>query len=479
MIQEVWLPNQMEADLFLPVSSHNNNNVGSAVSAVQVNAHYRAYARGLVLLARNKAVAKRIQNLTVTIDCLCEGFFEPSSSTLLKHSLWNRKKTKRIPVCQILVKGIQTAKSNTVGTISLVSIINVPPTTTTTVVLPSRHYRQQMKANGTSILGNAEDAKSFRGEPLCMSVVQLEFDIVGRCGKSQHHELVTIPALPRLQIILEREQRFAREIITSDAFSCDFSCTTNPQHPVADMPAAYLCQEAQFDGLTFHVTPAVMIPRPGSEAVVQRAVESFCWEKSVPLDQVRVLDLGTGSGCLLLSILQRLPGAVGVGLDLSKDALAVAQQNALKLGITSRCRFLQGTFDNLENVLVDSGYEVMNGAFDIVVCNPPYHIKRKGGRRQLDAATLQHEPPMALFVQEDNDVTTNGFDNDFVRHYRSVLNSLRRWSLVRKGTVLIFEVFKGNAQHVFKLMKDAYQLEKVAIGRDNKGCIRTVEGSYN
>ena len=487
MIQEVWLPKQKEAVLFLAAPSSINDDA-LAVSAVQVNAHYKAYARGLVLVARDKSVAKRTRNLTVTIQCLCEGWFEPSSETVLRHAMWNRKQTKQLPQCQILVKGMKVAKSNTVGTISLVSICNVPAAEAATTVLPSRLYRKQMKANGTPILGNAEDARSFRGEALCMSVVQLEFDIVGS-GKDgaddlqvQQHEVVAIPPLPRLQFILEKEQRFAHGDITHDgtATACGSSSSnTNSQHFVAGMPAAYVSQQTQFDGLTFYVTPAVMIPRPGSEAVVQRAVEMFQRQQSSANDaNTKILDLGTGSGCLLLSILQRLPRAVGVGLDLSKDALAVAQQNASRLDMMSRCRFLRGEFGNLGNVLADNENN-KSGAFDIIVCNPPYHTKKGGGRKQLDAVTLQHEPHMALFVEEGNTTpATSGGDTDLLRHYRSVLDRLQHVSLTKKGTVLVFEVFKDNAQHVATLMKDTYELDEVAIERDTKGCIRTVGGIY-
>lgn len=145
-------------------------------------------------------------------------------------------------------------------------------------------------------------------------------------------------------------------------------------------PVAYLTGSREFWGLEFAVTPAVLIPRPETELVVEAAVAMFAGRRA----PTRILDVGTGSGCLAVALAREFAGASVVATDRSEEALAVARLNAARLGVADRVRFV------LANLLAG-----VRGGFDLVVCNPPYiatedwptlppDVRRYEPRRALD-----------------------------------------------------------------------------------------------
>ena len=122
-------------------------------------------------------------------------------------------------------------------------------------------------------------------------------------------------------------------------------------------PIPYILKKQEFWNLPFQVTPDVLIPRPWSEEIVINVLNAI--ENGLKAD--RILELGVGSGCLLLSILSELPDSQGVGVDLSSKALKIAAINAQNLGMSKRTQFIKSNW----------GQEV-TGLFDIIVANPPY-----------------------------------------------------------------------------------------------------------
>ena len=126
---------------------------------------------------------------------------------------------------------------------------------------------------------------------------------------------------------------------------------------VEGCPVAYLVGRKEFYKLTFEVTPAVLIPRPATESLVLAALERL-----KPLAAPRVLDLGTGSGCIAVSVARQHAGAAVVAVDASADALAVARRNAERHGVAGRIDFRAG----------DLFAPVAGETFDLIVSNPPY-----------------------------------------------------------------------------------------------------------
>jgi release factor glutamine methyltransferase len=152
------------------------------------------------------------------------------------------------------------------------------------------------------------------------------------------------------------------------------------QRRVAGWPTAYLIGSRDFYLLTFEVTPAVLIPRPDTETLVLEALKIL-----KPMKAPRVWDIGTGSGCIAVSIAHQKKDAQVTASDISPDALEVAKRNALRHGVAERVRFLCG----------DLTAPLPPGeVFDLIVSNPPYVAQ--GELAQLAPEVRDHEPRIAL-----------------------------------------------------------------------------------
>lgn len=152
------------------------------------------------------------------------------------------------------------------------------------------------------------------------------------------------------------------------------------QRRVAGWPVAYLVGTRDFYLLTFEVTPAVLVPRPETETLV---LEALGYLK--PLEAPAVLDLGTGSGCIAISIAHQKKEARVTAVDISPDALAVAKRNAVRHGVAERIEFLNG---DLFAPLAPGG------TFDLIVSNPPYIAPDEFSSLAPDVR--DHEPRIAL-----------------------------------------------------------------------------------
>ena len=149
-------------------------------------------------------------------------------------------------------------------------------------------------------------------------------------------------------------------------------------------PVSHLIGEREFWSLPFAVSSDVLDPRPASETLIQAALDHVEDTKKA----VSVLDLGTGSGCLLITILSERPFARGTGVDNSEAALIVARRNAEKNSVENR-----STFE------LSSWGQNISGSFDLILCNPPYIA---GSERDfLEPEVILYEPKIALFAGDD------------------------------------------------------------------------------
>lgn len=151
----------------------------------------------------------------------------------------------------------------------------------------------------------------------------------------------------------------------------------------AGEPLQYILGEQEFYGLPFHVTPAVLIPRPETETLVEQAVLAA---RELAARALRFADVGTGSGCIAVSFARAVPKAEGWATDISIEALAVARENAARNGVRERVGFL--LCDLLECF-------APRPCFDLVLSNPPYVAADDAG--SLPAVVREHEPAVALY----------------------------------------------------------------------------------
>ena len=149
-------------------------------------------------------------------------------------------------------------------------------------------------------------------------------------------------------------------------------------------PVSHLIGEREFWSLPFLVSSDVLDPRPSSETLIQAALKYVEDTKKV----FSVLDLGTGSGCLLITILKECPLATGIGIDNSEAALLVARQNAAKHSVENRSKFEFSSWGRN-----------LNESFDLILCNPPYIAD--GELVLLEPEVIVYEPRMALFAGDD------------------------------------------------------------------------------
>lgn len=208
-------------------------------------------------------------------------------------------------------------------------------------------------------------------------------------------------------------------------------------------PMAYLLGRAEFWSLDFAIEPGVLVPRADTETLIEAAVRAFP-DRDLPL---RVLDLGVGSGCLLLTLLHRYPNARGIGTDTSAVALRLARRNAARLGLAERAA-----------LVVTCWAEGVAGPFDLVVANPPYIPSAEIDALQPEVSRF--EPRTAL------DGGPDGLDA-----YRAILPELPR--LLAPGGLALTEI--GQGQHAELVpMAGALGLS-VALHRDLAGIVRCLE----
>ena len=211
-------------------------------------------------------------------------------------------------------------------------------------------------------------------------------------------------------------------------------------------PLAYILGERAFMRNTFKVNKATLVPRPETELLVESLV------RIAPLlkreGDVKILDIGTGSGAIIVSLLDYLPNAKGVGVDISVDALIVAKENSEKIGVTGRIGFVRSdVFSKLP----------LEKKFDIIVSNPPYIPA--GDIAGLDK-DVQQEPRGAL------DGGTDGLD-----FYRRI--TAEAMDHMAEEGVLAFEIGIGQAAAVQQLCLDA-GFVKTAVRKDYAGIERMV-----
>lgn len=209
-------------------------------------------------------------------------------------------------------------------------------------------------------------------------------------------------------------------------------------------PIQYVTGEAYFYGMDLMVTPDVLIPRVETQELVD-----FIVKKYDGVSDLKILDVGTGSGCIAIALARNLPFAQVTGIDISEKALAVAKENGKKLKA------------NVNWVKADVfNFSPAADSFDIIVSNPPYVMMSE--QRDMEANVLEHEPWVALFVPDD----------DPLRFYRRIAKM--GIDALKDGGTLWFELNAQLADETAKLVK-SLGYEDVTLERDIAGKWRFIE----
>jgi release factor glutamine methyltransferase len=254
--------------------------------------------------------------------------------------------------------------------------------------------------------------------------------------------------------------RLCAEILLAHALGCErlrlYTCheqvpdpqvrerfRTLVQKAATGYPVAYLTGTKEFFSLSFEVTPDVLIPRPETEILVERTIRAL---RSVPRPAARILDLGTGSGCIAVSLARHLPDARIAASDCSPAALAVARRNAERHGVAERIEFRCGDLFEPWST-ADSEPAI----FDFIVCNPPY-VAENG---PVEPQVREYEPHVALFAGADG--------LDLIR--RIVRDAAR---FLRPAAQLLLEIGFDQASAVRALLDPAVWTD-VAFYRDGGG----------
>ena len=210
-------------------------------------------------------------------------------------------------------------------------------------------------------------------------------------------------------------------------------------------PLSHILGEREFWSLRFQVNASVLDPRPDSETLVAAVLAQYPEPDTV----VKIADLGTGSGCLLLSILSERPGAEGVGVDISESALSIARENAQRFGLAARANFIQSDWESR-----------LGGNFDIVVSNPPY----------IPTAAIDDlAPEVARF--EPRGALDGGADGlDAYRHIAAVLPRI-----LKPNGLVALEIGQGQDASVTRILRDG-GIRIVGLEKDLAGIPRCVLG---
>ncbi len=197
-------------------------------------------------------------------------------------------------------------------------------------------------------------------------------------------------------------------------------------------PIAYIIGKQDFWDLSLKVTPDVLIPRPDSETIIE-------WISEIYADNSpsNILDLGTGSGALLLAALSVFPDALGIGIDNSAAAISIARENAQINDMLGKCEFMLGDWTKA------NWDKMFTAPFDIIISNPPYI----GDEEILIADVAQFEPAQALFAGEDG-----------LRDYQTLIPALHK--ILTKNGRIFFEIGQSQAQSITKIAQEhSYNVE--------------------
>lgn len=254
-------------------------------------------------------------------------------------------------------------------------------------------------------------------------------------------------------IVLEAFHQMKRvDLVLNDALELDamqlFQWETVLFQLKEEKPIQYILGETEFFGLPFYVNENTLIPRPETEELVDWIIQ--CVNKKFKTEKIKVLDIGTGTGCIAVSLAKNLINAEVYALDVSEKALEIAHKNANRNNVS--VTFLSQSILETEDLLSE---------FHIIVSNPPY--VRNLEKQEIKKNVLDFEPHLALFVE----------DNDPLLFYRKI-TQLAKKNLSDRG-MLFFEINQYLGKEMIRLLQD-YNFLDIELKKDIYGNDRMIKG---
>lgn len=227
-------------------------------------------------------------------------------------------------------------------------------------------------------------------------------------------------------------------------------------------PIQYILGETEFYGLPFLVNENVLIPRPETEELVQLILDDLSIRAQSRSENITILDIGTGSGCIPISLKKNLPSAEVFAIDVSKNALEVAQKNAEINRV--EVNFIEANILLTDSLVLPTRNSQHATLFDIIVSNPPY--VRNLEKAEINPNVLEFEPHLALFVE----------DNDALLFYRKI-TELAKNHLSENGK-LYFEINQYLGKETVALV-ESYGFKNVQLIKDIYGNDRMISSGYS
>ena len=216
------------------------------------------------------------------------------------------------------------------------------------------------------------------------------------------------------------------------------------------IPIQYIIGETEFYGLPFKVNKNVLIPRPETEELVTFILENS--NLQTPKSKLTILDIGTGSGCIPISLAKNLPNATIYALDISSEALKTAKINAELNNVS--IQFIETDILNISELPLK---------FDIIISNPPY--VRELEKEQMQNNVLEHEPHLALFVKDNNPLLFYDKIADFAKNH------------LTKNGKLYFEINQYLGKETVDLLKSK-EFKNIVLKKDMFGVDRMIKASF-
>jgi release factor glutamine methyltransferase len=212
-------------------------------------------------------------------------------------------------------------------------------------------------------------------------------------------------------------------------------------------PLQYILGHTEFYGLPFNVNPSVLIPRPETEELVEWVIKTVNSRQQ----KETILDIGTGSGCIPITLKKHLPRAQISAIDVSKDALNVARQNA---------ELNQVDIEFIEADILNPHNSQLTTPYTILISNPPYVTEQE--KNEMHINVLNHEPHLALFVA----------DNDPLIFYRAIADFALQY--LKKEGLLFFEINENLGEQMIKLLTDK-GFKNIELRQDMRGKDRMIK----